>query len=186
LLLAALMTLPLVLAACASSTPPPVAEPMPAVPSAAAAPAAVASSNPAAPGGAELVPVVREGNAVYFERGATSLDAAGERVLQNHAERLRDDPRRVVILVGHTDHLGSRSYNLAIAEQRTAVVMSRLRELGVPARQIRRRHYGNAAAPHCRSESCRARMRRVDLIYPRPATGSRPAAQPERSRGDGK
>lgn len=135
---------------------------------------------------AEQMPVVREGSAVYFQRGATQPEAAGDPVLQVHAQRLKDDPRLVVTLVGHTDHNGSRSYNLAIAEKRTAAVMERLRELGVPAKQIRRRHYGNEAAPNCRSESCRARMRRVDLVYPRPATSARPATRSDRPRGASK
>ncbi|MDQ5880880.1 MAG: peptidoglycan-associated lipoprotein, partial [Pseudomonadota bacterium] len=87
--------------------------------------------------------------------------------LRTHAERLRDDPRLVVTLVGHTDHLGSRSFNLAIAEQRTTAVKTKLRELGVPAKQVRQRNYGNEkAAAGCRSEECRARMRRVDFVYP--------------------
>jgi outer membrane protein OmpA-like peptidoglycan-associated protein len=108
-------------------------------------------------------------NTVFFKRGSAMLDDAALTVLRPHAERLRDNPRLVVTLVGHTDHLGSRSFNLAIAEQRTTAVKTKLRELGVPAKQVRQRNYGNEkAAAGCRSEECRARMRRVDLVYPAP------------------
>lgn len=103
--------------------------------------------------------------AIFFGRASVDLQEAEAQKLVRVAERLRHQPELVVTLVGHTDHLGSRALNLAIAEQRTAAVMRRLRELGVPAKQIRRRSHGNEAADTCRSESCRARMRRVDLVY---------------------
>lgn len=110
-----------------------------------------------------------EGNAVFFPRGSAVLDDAAIDVLRVHAERLRDDPRLKVLLVGHSDHLGSRSFNLAIAEQRTAVVKAKLREFGVQARQIAQRSYGNEKpGASCQSESCRQKMRRVDLVYPKP------------------
>jgi outer membrane protein OmpA-like peptidoglycan-associated protein len=177
-----------VLGACTTPAARPAVEVVSAAPAVAAesaseSGAARPSPRPVGEPAAEQMPVVRERNVVFFQRGATQPEAAGDQVLQAHAQRLKDDPRLVVTLVGHTDHNGSRSYNLAIAEKRTAAVMERLRELGVPAKQIRRRHYGNEAAPNCRSESCRARMRRVDLVYPRPATSARPATRSDRPRG---
>ena len=62
------------------------------------------------------------GNAMFFQRGSALLDDPALTVLRLHAERLRENSRLVVMLVGHTDHLGSRSFNLAIAERRTAAV----------------------------------------------------------------
>ena len=128
----------------------------------------------------EEIPVIREGDAVFFATGSASLrPGADDEVLRTHAERLRDDPTLMVTLIGHTDHHGSRSMNLALAERRTAAVAARLRELGVPPRQLRQRSYGHEKARGgCRSESCRSRLRRVDLVYPQaPAAASRPAAQ---------
>lgn len=112
----------------------------------------------------------REGsNAVFFQRGSAVLDDTALAVLRRHAESLRENPRLVVTLVGHTDHLGSRSYNLAIAEQRTAVVKAKLREFGVAKKQMRARSYGyEQPGVSCTGEACRRNMRRVDLLYPEP------------------
>ncbi len=115
----------------------------------------------------ENLPPLSAPDAVFFGRASVDLQEAELQKLVRVAERLRLQPELVVTLVGHTDHLGSRAYNLAIAEQRTASVMKRLRELGVPAKQIRRHSYGYETAGGCRSETCRAKMRRVDLIYPK-------------------
>jgi len=115
----------------------------------------------------ETPPAVVTADAIFFRRRSAELDAAEAAKLTAHAERLRANPRLIVTLVGHTDDLGSRAYNLAIADQRTLAVRQRLRELGVPLKQIRRRSYGNESAPNCRSDNCRVKMRRVDLIYPK-------------------
>lgn len=109
------------------------------------------------------------GNAIFFQRGSALLDDPALTVLRLHAEHLRENSRLVVMLVGHTDHLGSRSFNLAIAERRTAAVKAKLREFGVPARQIRERSYGyEQPGAACAGEPCRRKMRRVDLLYPKP------------------
>lgn len=80
-------------------------------------------------------------------------------------EELKQSRRRSILLVAYSDDLGSRSYNIAIAEQRLAAVSAALRSLGVERGQIRR-HRSNSvkiATFACRSETCRQRLRRVDF-----------------------
>lgn len=109
---------------------------------------------------------VPEENRIYFASGASRIDADGQRKLQQHGARLKEDAKRVVTLIGHTDHLGSRSYNIAIAEQRTTAVASQLLANGARRTQIRRYSMGNEKdADNCRTAACRQQMRRVDLIY---------------------
>lgn len=128
--------------------------------------AALAAPTPAAVDAAAVPPPINDENSVYFARGATVVDAAGEAKLRRHAERLKENPRQVVTLVGHTDHLGSRSYNLAIAEQRTAAVAELLRAMGVSRSQLHRYSVGSEKPGlSCRVESCRKKMRRVDIVY---------------------
>lgn len=130
----------------------------------------------AAPGAPQFTDTIDQGaslrssgNAVYFQRGSIVLDDVAIAVLRRHAERLRENLHLVVTLVGHTDHLGSRSFNLAIAEQRTAAVKAKLREFGVAAKKIRERSYGyEQPGAACAGEPCRRKMRRVDLLYPKP------------------
>lgn len=107
-------------------------------------------------------------NSVFFPPDGTTVDAEGRRKLVEHAARLKADPSLSVTLVGHTDDLGSPSYNLAIAEQRVNSVFSILRAQGVPVTQLRRYGMGSEAMGRaCRSPECRALMRRVELDYGR-------------------
>jgi outer membrane protein OmpA-like peptidoglycan-associated protein len=52
--------------------------------------------------------------------------------LRQHAEYLKQNPKTVVTLVGYVDDAGSRSYNLAITEQRILAVKQLLRTYGTP------------------------------------------------------
>ncbi len=111
-------------------------------------------------------PAVSEGRSVFFAPGSADLDAAARAALEPHAARLRDDSRLVVTLVGYTDPLGSRSYNLALIEQRVSAVARALRSMDVKPQQIRRHSLGREnAGPACQSESCRRKLLRVDLEY---------------------
>lgn len=140
--------------ATAAGTPPPDAPP-----------ATASAGDPPAKTVAE--PKIPDTDKIFFAVNATEVDEAGRRKLRAHADRLKANRRLSVTLVGHTDHHGSRSYNLAIAERRTAVVAEVLTSLGVGRTQIRRYGVGNEKpGPHCQTAECRSRMRRVDLIYP--------------------
>lgn len=164
------------LAACAGGKPRPGNE-IPGAPAAAApAPAAAATAavtertaaaeaKPAA-GAENGSAAVPEANRIFFATGASRIDADGLRKLQQHGARLKGEAKLVVTLVGHTDHLGSRSYNIAIAEQRTTAVAKQLLANGARRTQIRRYSMGNEKdAGSCRTAACRRQMRRVDLIY---------------------
>lgn len=111
-------------------------------------------------------PAIREGRSIFFAKGSAELNSNAHAVLETHAARLNDDPKLVVTLVGHSDHLGSRSYNLAVAEQRVATVAKALRMLRVQRSQIRRYSLGNEnPGVQCQNEACRSKLRRVDLVY---------------------
>lgn len=112
---------------------------------------------------------LEEANSIYFAKGATRIDTAGQDKLRHHAVRLKANPAQVVTLAGYTDDLGSDSYNLAIAERRIEAVAKLLRTYGVPKKQIhplRRYSVGRGEAmPACRTTECRQIMRRVEVIY---------------------
>jgi outer membrane protein OmpA-like peptidoglycan-associated protein len=105
-------------------------------------------------------------NSVYFALGSAKIDPSGEALLRRHAERLIGNPKLRVTIVGHTDDLGSRAYNIAVAEKRVAAVFNRLKSLGVKTRQMQRYSAGSElTSDHCRSRECRRLMRRVELRY---------------------
>jgi peptidoglycan-associated lipoprotein len=104
---------------------------------------------------------------VYFTFDGAMIDNDGLEILRQNAQKLKDDPQLVVVLVGHTDNLGSAAYNLAVADKRTEAVSERLRSLGVARNQIRRLSLGSEQSSKlkCDSEACRRTMRRVELVY---------------------
>ena len=158
------------LAAClllGCGTPQPVADPSPEPPPAAvpvSAPAAEAAAPPVADA-ALPTPLVDDNN-VFFASRSARIDDAGKEKLREHAGRLIQDRQARLTLVVHNDGQGSRSYNLAISEERLVAVEKALRSYGVSSRQIRRnRSVGLKNPPRCTNDECRQQMRRVELIY---------------------
>lgn len=114
----------------------------------------------------DLIAAVDLANSVFFPPSGTTVDAAGRQRLIAHAARLKENPELMVTLVGHTDDLGSSSYNLAIAEQRVNAVYAILRSQGVPLTQIQRYSIGSEQTGRgCKSADCRRSMRRVQLMF---------------------
>lgn len=107
-------------------------------------------------------------NSIYFTVGSTQIDREGQEKLRAHASRLKNDPDLDVTLVGYTDSLGSRSFNLAISERRTEVVAKLLLSLGAKKHQIRRYGLGNEKTDRsCSTKVCQKKLRRVVLIFSR-------------------
>ena len=142
----------------------PVTLSTPSMPNNAPIQSADASSVPTAPVNA---PATKgDPDSVYFSFGATRVDLEGQQKLRTHALRLKENPDLKVTLIGHTDHLGSRSYNLAIAEQRIETVGKLLTTYRVKKSQIRRYAVGSEKAErNCTTKACRQKIRRVELIF---------------------
>jgi len=114
----------------------------------------------------ETAPSVPEDNKVYFASGSVVIGDEEKGKLKQHADRLKRNPKIYVTLSGHTDDLGSRNYNLAIAEERLIAVNKLLQRYGAPPRQIRRNRSSSAKnLPACTTTDCRRQRRRVDLVY---------------------
>lgn len=106
-------------------------------------------------------------NNIFFKDDEIRLDPEDSQKLQRHAQRLKDSPKLRVILVGYADDQGSRSFQLAKAEQRLDAVFQSLRRMGVPVRQLKRYPVGREKTnPGCNAADCRNTMRRVELLYP--------------------
>lgn len=134
---------------------------------AAVAPEVVVEAKPATQEVGErplMVGSIAIGDSVYFTPGGSDIDSEGMTLIRRCADRLKSDERLRAILVGMTDDLGSRTYNVAIADRRIATVQLALRRMGVPAHQIKRRNMGGEMARNrCADEACRKLMRRVEL-----------------------
>lgn len=138
----------------------------PSAPAAEAAPVKPVQASEKKKTEAEIIAAINVENSVFFPSSGTTVDEASRQSLLKHAARLKANPNLQVTLVGHTDHLGSPSYNLAIAEQRINAVFAILRSQWIPVTQIRRQVVGSEQVPaNCKSAECRRKMRRVELVF---------------------
>jgi outer membrane protein OmpA-like peptidoglycan-associated protein len=116
---------------------------------------------------------VGEGIEVTFASGilypfnSTEILPAGKTNLQELASSLQKYPNSDVLIVGHTDSVGTDAYNLDLSQRRAQAASAYLQSLGVPAARLRTDGKGESepVQPNNTDEG-RARNRRVEIaIY---------------------
>jgi OmpA-OmpF porin, OOP family len=75
---------------------------------------------------------------VYFDYNSHELTSLAGEQLAAIARFLTSRCNIRIVLIGHTDHVGSEGFNRNLGHLRAERVAQRLLALGVPARQIRR------------------------------------------------
>lgn len=139
-----------------TETPPPVT-PTPPPP----APAFDANGSPYVPGTTRLLP-----RTFYFAFDQSVLSPDDLAVLEMHANVLRSNPGRSLVIEGHCDERGTREYNLALGERRANSVRSFLRTAGVAASQLESVSYGEERPEDPgHAEAAWGRNRRAILAY---------------------
>jgi outer membrane protein OmpA-like peptidoglycan-associated protein len=112
---------------------------------------------------------VDDSNSIFFALGSSTVTPGERGKLTPFAQRLKDDKELDITLIGHTDDNGSLSLNVAVADARIASVSAILKRLGVRTQQIKKKVSGSEkSAGVCRSEACRQKMRRVELVFSTP------------------
>ena len=113
---------------------------------------------------------VGEGIVVTFDSGllfpfnSTDLLPAGHDNLRNLATSLQENPETEVLIVGHTDGVGSDVYNQNLSEQRASSAASILASNGVPLDRIRTSGRGEMEpVADNESEAGRQQNRRVEV-----------------------
>ena len=115
-------------------------------------------------------PIDRNGNPLnrtfYFGYDKSVLKPADLAALEVHAQILRRNSNRSVVVEGHCDERGTREYNLALGERRANAISSFLRSAGVSSRQIETVSYGEERPEDAgHNEASWARNRRAELSY---------------------
>ncbi len=99
----------------------------------------------------------------YFEFDSSDLKPEAMRALDAHAKVLQNSGARVV-LEGHTDERGTREYNMALGERRSAAVQRYLVLQGVSPAQLELVSYGEERPVATGSdEQSWSQNRRVEL-----------------------
>ena len=159
-----------VLAGCASTSTEPVPEPAPVVQPAPVEPAPeqpepIQSDFDSAGNalGADGRPLSRT---FYFGYDKAVLNPSDLSALEMHAQILRRNPDRNIVLEGHCDERGTREYNLALGERRADSIRSFLLSAGVTGRQIETVSYGEEQpADPGHNEAAWERNRRAVMSY---------------------
>ena len=116
---------------------------------------------------------VGEGIAVTFASGilypfnSTEILPAGKENLQSLANSLEKYPNSDVLIVGHTDSVGTDAYNLDLSQRRAQAASAYLQSLGVPASRLHAVGKGESEPIQPNdTDAGRAQNRRVEIaIY---------------------
>jgi len=116
---------------------------------------------------------VGEGIAVTFPSGilfpfnSTEILPAGKENLQQLAKSLENYPNSDVLIVGHTDSVGTDAYNQDLSQRRSQAASAYLQTLGVPASRLQTQGRGESEPIESNdTDAGRARNRRVEIaIY---------------------
>jgi outer membrane protein OmpA-like peptidoglycan-associated protein len=102
---------------------------------------------------------------VLFEFDKADLKPGALRGLSPLVAFVKEDPNQKIVLEGHTDSIGSDSYNLKLSQQRAEAVQEFLVKNGVLAASITARGLGESypIAPND-TEAGRLHNRRVQII----------------------
>lgn len=106
-------------------------------------------------------------DSIYFALGSAELDGQAIDVINRHAATLIESPALRVRLVAHTNPMGSASMELAIGQKRLNEVRRALEDRSIAPNRIFTSNLGaeNPSASPCEEEDCRARSRRVDVLF---------------------
>ncbi|WP_291010027.1 OmpA family protein [Hydrogenophaga sp.] len=102
---------------------------------------------------------------VLFDTGRAELKSGAFSTVDRLANFLRENPERMVAIEGHTDTVGSESYNLALSEKRAEAVRTALLSRGIAGIRVTSKGIGESTpvASNATAEG-RQRNRRVEII----------------------
>lgn len=102
---------------------------------------------------------------IYFDYDQYDLDDQDTQIVRYHADILNENPRKKVVLNGHTDERGTPEYNLALGEKRGQAVAQAMMLFGVAAERIEVVSFGEEQPEEAGSnEAAWQKNRRVEII----------------------
>jgi peptidoglycan-associated lipoprotein len=116
----------------------------------------------------ELMKGVLAKRSIYFDLDSFVVKDEYRPVVEAHADFMKRNPGRKVMIEGNTDERGSREYNLALGQKRAEAVKSMLKVMGVRETQLEAVSYGEERPKSTgHDESAWADNRRADIVYPK-------------------
>jgi len=104
-----------------------------------------------------------------FRSGQIEVTKADHLALDAVVRWMRAHPKAVVMIVGHTDDLGTRSDNLAVGEKRAVSIEKYLVERGIEPGRLSVASVGSdGAVCDQKTDACRAKNRRARFLVNQP------------------
>jgi outer membrane protein OmpA-like peptidoglycan-associated protein len=105
-----------------------------------------------------------DNSGVHFNTNKYNIDASSESILSKLAKILTEYPDTKVLIVGHTDNVGSNDYNMVLSKNRAIAVTDFFIQKGLLANRFTTKWYGEEK-PIADNETLegRAKNRRVNL-----------------------
>ncbi len=102
---------------------------------------------------------------VLFETGKASLMSGAKRAMEKLVDFLAENEMRKVLIEGHTDNVGSSTYNIDLSLRRAESVADVLKEQGVEESRIVTKGYGEQyPVTENASASGKQQNRRVEIV----------------------
>lgn len=102
---------------------------------------------------------------VLFESGRARLLPGSERTLDKLVTFLEENPQRKLLIEGHTDNVGSSTYNLDLSLRRAEAVKRALVAKGIDPQRITAQGYGETYPVASNADAAgRQRNRRVEIV----------------------
>ena len=102
---------------------------------------------------------------LFFDTGKTEVKPESQAQLEQMVAVLKAQPALKVLIVGHTDNVGSIESNLALSQGRAQAVVAALVQRGIAAGRLQARGVANfAPLASNAAEDGRARNRRVEMV----------------------
>ena len=112
-----------------------------------------------------------------FDTGSAQLSSAATATFAKIASTLSSYDKTVIHVVGHTDTVGSASFNQTLSNQRASAVGSYLASQGLPANRIREEGRGERELlVRTGDNTAEPRNRRVDIVIKAVVEGNEQAA----------
>lgn len=105
-----------------------------------------------------------ENSGVYFETNKYNINSASQETLDKLIGVFKEYPETNILVVGHTDSVGSEEYNMTLSKNRANSVTNYLTSKGVGGNRLTTNWFGETQPKHDNSTSeGRAKNRRVNI-----------------------
>ncbi|WP_207423863.1 OmpA family protein [Desertivirga brevis] len=109
--------------------------------------------------------IVKFDSGILFDTGKSSLKSEAKKNIESLVASLKSNPGTNVMVVGHTDNVGSDQYNLSLSEQRASSVKNYISNLGINSSRVTTRGMGEAEPiADNTTEVGKASNRRVEVV----------------------